>query len=618
MRLRVWSAMAGLLSCAAPTPVQLQLQDVPAAAQRVELRYYDGSASLKLGPLTQELGALPQTLRALTLDLPAATDLQALGLASGQVVALVRDAAGCLISSGVAKVVAGAQMVLPLLAEAQPRCGALPVLDGFAPTQVPRTGGAELRVRGAGFLPGDALAFTAAGGAAMAGVVSYVSPQELRVAAPALREGRPQAQLTVTRGAGVAGAAGVTVTAPSLLRGYDATPCLSAPVRTDQPAGEVLYRMIAGDIDGDGRDEILADLSSNFSGVFRLNAQGGLTRVGERLPGAPRALVDVTGDGRPDVVAVEAATNQVLVYPNQGPAAAAPYVVAQVIKSTVPKDGALAPSWGYGVIGVADANSDGRPDLYVHYADSAVTPTRVALRVLGNQGGSFSGFLDSRTACDLDPRATPFTLAELDGEGADVLYAGAGYDQLREAVTTLSLRKGLCQGVRTQSFPVARGDVSRFYDWFVAADLDGDGDVDVVAGSQAKALVVLLNDGVGHLSGVGQVDVPFSANRHWVEDMNGDGLPEAIAISVTYNDRYRLALHHNLGGGRFASAAGADPLCGGVLDLDIGRIDTALPAPEEPVFGDFDGDGRKDVILSVSTPLPDVPQGIFYYRGRGE
>ena len=56
------------------------------------------------------------------------------------------------------------------------------------------------------------------------------------------------------------------------------------------------------------------------------------------------------------------------------------------------------------------------------------------------------------------------------------------------------------------------------------ADLDGDGDLDLVAANRVTRKVHrLFNDGTGHFSGLASTRIPGEVSRTWVADLDGDG-----------------------------------------------------------------------------------------------
>lgn len=132
-----------------------------------------------------------------------------------------------------------------------------------------------------------------------------------------------------------------------------------------------------------------------------------------------------------------------------------------------------------------------------------------------------------------------------------------------------------------------------------AADLDGDGDLDVVGGG--TSIGVLLNQGGGTFAPV--VNYPSVAFNGpagvKLRDLDSDGRPDLLLGTLAgFNTRL------NLGNGSFgANTQWNVPHCG------INDIDAA----------DFDQDGALDVVFAEFAGCPSVPQPrVFLVRGKGD
>lgn len=116
-------------------------------------------------------------------------------------------------------------------------------------------------------------------------------------------------------------------------------------------------------------------------------------------------------------------------------------------------------------------------------------------------------------------------------------------------------------------------------DDLAAADVDGDGDTDlVVTLHNAAAVRVLLNGGSGAFSLGASVAVGANPISIAAGDFNGDGRPD---LATANRDANSVSVLLNQGGGAFSSASIG-------VNLD----------PRGVAAGDFDGDGDLDIVAS--------------------
>ena len=113
-----------------------------------------------------------------------------------------------------------------------------------------------------------------------------------------------------------------------------------------------------------------------------------------------------------------------------------------------------------------------------------------------------------------------------------------------------------------------------------AADLDGDGDLDIVLANEFQANVLLFNDGTGHFTNVTSGRLPGVTNDSediGIADLDGDGDPDLVFAS---EDNQIHELYLNNGTGTFTS----QPL------LPNSTANAVL-------VQDITGDGRPDIFL---------------------
>ena len=139
----------------------------------------------------------------------------------------------------------------------------------------------------------------------------------------------------------------------------------------------------------------------------------------------------------------------------------------------------------------------------------------------------------------------------------------------------------------TGSFPQGRtspGATSA--NWLASSDVDGDGDIDLLALSQQEyRLFVLKNDGSGNLAPPVAYSTglpsPFGMA---VADIDGDG-DQDVAVTHQRDLAWVTVLMKNDGSGSFTFASSV--------------TGSSLGQSTQPNFGDFDGDGDQDLLTAT-------------------
>ncbi|MEL6714120.1 MAG: VCBS repeat-containing protein, partial [Planctomycetota bacterium] len=155
-----------------------------------------------------------------------------------------------------------------------------------------------------------------------------------------------------------------------------------------------------------------------------------------------------------------------------------------------------------------------------------------------------------------------------------------------------------------------------------AADLDGDGDLDVVFASTTNDQVSWFENLGGGTFGSRQI-ISSASNSAWgiaVVDIEGDGDIDVLSTEV---DSDSVVLHENLGGGSFAPRQVIDANVDGASVVRAGDVDGDGDADVFAVatFGDEvgwyenlhpAGFGPKQLLFSYNNPLDDVtgPLGV--------
>jgi hypothetical protein len=280
--------------------------------------------------------------------------------------------------------------------------------------------------------------------------------------------------------------------------------------------------MAVGDVNGDGKlDIVLANSPSTdptdppYPGsvsVLLGDGQGGfrsaVTASGAPaaeyiLPGAGTisslALADVNGDGKPDLIAVDAG-GTVFVAPNEGNGifgTAQGYQIPANLAPSVPCE-----------VAVGDVNGDGKPDIVV------TDPWLNSVSVLLNAGNGTFGAAQTY-AVGADPAA--LALGDVSGDGKlDIVTANTN------GTVSVLVNQGTGAFGAAQSYAVG-GPVNSV----ALADFTHDGRLDIATAGSTET-DMLLNNGSGAFGAYQKVGP--AGSQVVAADFNGDGFPGLALI----------------------------------------------------------------------------------------
>ena len=295
------------------------------------------------------------------------------------------------------------------------------------------------------------------------------------------------------------------------------------------------------------------------------------------------ALVDVDGDGDLDaVLAVEMSANRLYINDGQGHF-----------------------TWKQGALGTkahdtehvlsADFNRDGYPDLiFVAEEDHAHQ------LFLGGPGGVFT---DASDRLPKMSEGNGLAVGDVNGDGLPDIVIGNSAEE-RPGKPRASgqnflwlndpKQPGTFIDATATHLPAYEDDTQDI----ALADVDGDGDLDMVIANENPPNRLLLNDGKGHFREAPkalQLLTPLETREVHVFDANGDGSPDILFLNLTSNNKKwdkdpQARLLINKGRGKFRD-----------------ETKTRLPENRFSSWGgmvmDFNHDGHPDLIVGAI----DVP-----------
>jgi hypothetical protein len=238
-------------------------------------------------------------------------------------------------------------------------------------------------------------------------------------------------------------------------------------------------------------------------------------------------------------------------------------------------------------------NGDGFPDIV------AAVPSGRAIEgfVVVNSNGS--GGFNTPVYYEASQQTFDVAVVDLDKEGhGDVITVA-------NSSAAVTVHKNLGNG----SFPVlTRYEVASLSDAVESADIDNDGDIDIVVNGEVDivsldaVVKILKNNGNGTFAPA----IDYTPARNFADmklrDINGDGFVDLIFGPDANDPPYHFGTALNLGNGTFAPTIVTE-----VFSCGDGTIDAA----------DLDGDGDLDIVLTEEEGCPGIEPHIFIFRNDG-
>ncbi|MGZ4456819.1 MAG: FG-GAP-like repeat-containing protein [Nocardioides sp.] len=405
-----------------------------------------------------------------------------------------------------------------------------------------------------------------------------------------------------------------------------------------------------GDLNGDGKADVMArDKTTKNTSVFPGDAAG---HLGASIADSSRftgldmitGVGDLSGDGRNDIVGREASTHRLYLYPGKGNGR---FGTARL----------LSGSWGAFDLtsGVGDLTGDGRPDLVARagnvlslYPGTSTGRLAAPVRLPGSWGGynvvAGMGDLTNDGKADLVARAASTGATYLyPGDGAGHLGAryGAftsmsGVKFLGSAGSLAGSRAGDLMGVDSsgrlrvftnngeqnvvRTVPVGRGFTKANLVLNVG-DWNGDGHGDVVTRAADGTMYFYAGDGQGHFpkaigmaTGFGDVRLLTA-----VGDMTGDGYPDLMGQPSGGSMR----IYPGNGATGFKRSYVAHAALDATLQIGIGRWDgdgspDTFARRSDGTLALYPGNGPGGLTGSGSTAVATGTRGYDWMSGVGD
>lgn len=240
-------------------------------------------------------------------------------------------------------------------------------------------------------------------------------------------------------------------------------------------------------------------------------------------------------------------------------------------------------------LAVADVNGDGLDDMFLGGAKE-----QAGKLLIQRRDGTFASASEKVFAADAISEDVGALFFDANGDGRPDLYVVSGGNEYSDGAPALQDRLYLNEG--QARFRKAEGylpDESTSGSRAVAADYDGDGDIDLFVGGRvvpwryglAPRSLLLRNDGAGRFSDATAAMAPQLERTGMVtdavwRDVDGDGRLDLVVVG----EWMPITVFRNAGGGK-------------LVPLTVPGLEKSHGWWNRIVAADFDADGRVDFVV---------------------